>query len=108
MVDSKDRFGDLLAKKEKGDEDRYAAEQDRLNLAKLRERGEAAVAALGRCPRCGDPLAADVLEGLTIATCGKCRGLWIDSSALESIVARAGESGISREIARWLRSFLGS
>jgi hypothetical protein len=108
MADSKDRFGELLAKKEKGDEDRYAAEQDRLKLARLREQGEAAAAARGRCPGCGETLSADVLEGLTISTCGKCRGLWVDANALEAIVGRAGENGISREIARWLRSFLRS
>ncbi len=108
MIDSKDRFGDLLAKKEKGDEARYAAEQDRLKLAKLRERTEAAGAALGRCPSCGETLHSDTREGLTIATCGKCRGCWIDATALETIVARAGESEVAREIARWLRSFLRS
>jgi hypothetical protein len=108
MTDSKDRFGDLLAKKEKGDEDRYAAEQDRLKLAKLREQTEAAAAARGRCPSCGEALSADLLEGLTIATCGKCRGVWVDANTLETIVARAGENEITREITRWLRSFLRS
>jgi ribosomal protein L37AE/L43A len=103
MIDSKDRFGDLLAKKEKGDEDRYAAEQDRLKLAKLREQTEAEGAARGRCPSCGATLNSDTREGLTIAICGKCRGCWIDATALETMVARAGES----EITRWLRSFLG-
>lgn len=107
-ADAKDRFGDLLAKKEKGDEDRYAAEQDRLKLARLREQGELAAAARGRCPSCGQILTADVVEDQKVAACAKCRGLWVDANALETIVARAGESEITRSLVQWLRSFLGS
>ncbi|HWP64685.1 MAG TPA: hypothetical protein VNO26_02080 [Candidatus Limnocylindria bacterium] len=55
--DEKDRLGDTLHKKERAEEERYFAEQDRLRLARLRER--AAAAERGEsCPRCGRPIAA--------------------------------------------------
>lgn len=50
MADEKDRLGDTLQKKERGEEERYFAELDRQRLAKLR--------AAARCARCGRPLAA--------------------------------------------------
>jgi hypothetical protein len=50
MADEKDRLGDTLRKKERGEEERYFAELDRQRLAKLR--------AATTCGRCGRPLAA--------------------------------------------------
>jgi hypothetical protein len=49
--DDKDRFGDTLHRKERGDEERYFAELDRQRLARIRDQ-----AASGRCPRCGRTL----------------------------------------------------
>ena len=49
--EEKDRFGDTLRRKERGDEERYFAELDRQRLARLREQS-----ASGACPRCGRPL----------------------------------------------------
>ena len=57
MPDEKDRLGETLHKKERGDEERYFAEQDRLRLAKLRTQGAAGAQPQARaCPRCGRPL----------------------------------------------------
>jgi hypothetical protein len=67
--DEKDRLGDLLEKKKRGDEDRYFAEQDRLRIEKLRAR-TAATREGGTCPRCGRPLAG---VGRRAAT-GECDG----------------------------------
>ncbi len=104
MGEDKDRFGELLSKKEKGDEERYAAEQDRLKLAKLRENTQAAAEARGRCPSCGEPLVADVRDELEVSTCSRCRGLWIQAGTLEKLLVRASES----ELTRWFRTFLRS
>jgi hypothetical protein len=62
MPDEKDRLGDMLQKKERGEEERYFAEQDRLRLAKLRARGAAAeqTPRPGACPRCGRTLVVPV------------------------------------------------
>ena len=102
MTEEKDRFGELLAKKEKGDEDRFAAEQDRLKLAKLREQAQIVTAARGRCPDCGEPLAADARDGVEVGTCGRGHGLWIQTDALEKLLSRASES----ELTRWFRALL--
>jgi len=58
MPDEKDRLGDTLHKKERGEEEKYFAEQDRLRLARLRERAGAGPRAPhpGTCPRCGRAL----------------------------------------------------
>jgi hypothetical protein len=58
--DEKDRLGDTLHKKERGEEERYFAEQDRIRLAKLRAQGAAGglPAQADACPRCGRPLVA--------------------------------------------------
>ena len=60
MPDEKDRLGDTLHKKERGEEERYFAEQDRIRLAKLRAQRAAGAPAAepGTCPRCGRPLTA--------------------------------------------------
>ena len=102
MTEEKDRFGELLSKKEKGDEERFAAEQDRQKLAKLREQTQAAAAARGRCPHCGETLTTGVRDGVEVGTCRHGHGLWIQSGALEKLLARASES----ELTRWFRGFL--
>ena len=102
MSEERDRFGDLLTKKEKGEEDNFAAEQDRLKLEKLREQARLAAAALGRCPSCGEMLVADARDGIAVSACPKRHGVWIESQSLESILERAAES----EITRFFRSFL--
>ena len=69
--DEKDRLGDTLHRKERGDEDRYFAELDRKRLARLREQ-----AGYGPecCPRCGRPLVSPG-RGTSPETCdGGCTG----------------------------------
>ena len=102
MSEERDRFGDLLTKKEKGDEDRYAAEQDRLRLEKLKEQSLLAAAARGRCPNCGETLVADARDGIRISACPKRHGVWIESQALEGLLERAAES----EFTRFFRTLL--
>jgi hypothetical protein len=55
MATNKDRFGDKLRDKEKAEEDRYFAEQDKARLEKLKMQQADAIP-LGRCPRCGTQL----------------------------------------------------
>jgi len=56
--DQKDRLGDTLHKKERGEEEKYFAAQERIRLARLREKLQATVHArtAGTCPRCGRAL----------------------------------------------------
>ena len=102
MSEERDRFGEFLAKKEKGEEDRFAAEQDRLKLEKLKEQTKLAQAARDRCPRCGETLVAEAREGITVAACPQRHGMWVESQALEALLDRAAES----EITRFFRSLL--
>jgi len=53
--DQKDRLGDTLRKKERGEEEKYFAEQERIRLVRLREKLQATGSA-GTCPRCGRAL----------------------------------------------------
>jgi hypothetical protein len=56
--DQKDRLGDTLHKKERGEEEKYFAEQERIRLARLRERLHATTypRTAGSCSRCGRTL----------------------------------------------------
>jgi len=53
--DEKDRLGDTLHKKKRGDEEQYFAQLERLRIARLRERA-AAGSPSPACPRCGRTL----------------------------------------------------
>jgi hypothetical protein len=69
--DEKDRLGDTLHRKKRGDEERYFAELDRKRLARLREQ---AGYGAEHCPRCGRPLVSPG-RAPTPETCdGGCTG----------------------------------
>ena len=102
MSEERDRFGDLLAKKKKGEEDHFAAEQDRLKLEKLKEQAKLAQPARERCPSCGETLVAEARDGIVVVACPKRHGVWLESKVLETLLARAAES----EITRFFRSLL--
>ena len=99
----KDRYGETLRNREKAEEDRYAAEQDRIRLEKLRQQAQSAQGAKGLCPKCGAPLIVSKQFDVSVQTCGKCRGVWLPMDDLERILARAGEG----EIVRFVRGLLG-
>jgi hypothetical protein len=67
MADEKDRLGDTLRKKERGEEERYFAELDRQRLAKLRARGAETCA---RCGRLLAPAGAAPADGACDGACG--------------------------------------
>jgi hypothetical protein len=94
MNDEKDRLGDKLRDKQRAEEDRYFAEQDRAKLEKL--------AKLGLCPRCGIPLVQRDYHGVSIDDCPRCHGIWLDKGELETVVDREDESWALR----WLRDVL--
>jgi ribosomal protein L37AE/L43A len=98
----KDRYGETLRDREKGEEDRYAAEQDRLRIERLRQQAQVVQAMKGLCPQCGAPLSASKKLDASVQTCEKCRGVWLAIDDLERVMARAGEG----EIVRFFRSLL--
>jgi len=99
----KDRYGETLHNREKAEEDRYAAEQDRIRIEKLRQQAQTAQATKGLCPQCGGHLEASRSFDVPMRSCGKCRGVWLTVVDLEQLLARAGEG----EIVRFIRSLLG-
>lgn len=99
MSSEKDHLGRKLHDKEKGEEDRFFAEQSRKQIEKLREK-HAAAAAAGKadCPRCGAPLEVKQRNGIALDGCSKGCGLWLDRGELEEITRREGDSWLARLI----------
>lgn len=101
MVD-KDRMGDKLRDKEKAEEDRYFAEQDRKKLDSLKE-NDAGPAPKGMCPKgCGATLAEHERGGAMIDICSSCGGIWFDRGELEQVMEREGEGWMTS----WVRNIL--
>jgi hypothetical protein len=102
MVDEKDRFGDKLRQKQKGDEERFFAERDKAALEKLRKEKEAVQEAqvrelaLMRCPKDGDRLASVEDHGVTFERCPTCSGMWLDQGELEQLATRDKDSWLGR------------
>ena len=98
----KDRYGETLRNREKAEEDRYAAEQDRLRIERLRQQVQTTQATKGLCPHCVSPLVSSTTLQVPVQSCAKCRGVWLAIEDLESILARSSES----EVVRFVRSLL--
>jgi hypothetical protein len=98
---SSDKFGDKLRDKEKAEEDRYFAEQDRKKLEQLRDEDKAAPQ-LGLCPKCGAGLVTREIDGIEVDGCDTCAGFWLEKGEFERIVERESEGWASR----WIRSVL--
>ncbi len=96
--DERDRFGDKLRQKEKANEDRFFAEQDKAALDKLRQQRSASDVeqVLMRCPKCGGQLANVDEHGVTVAECPAGHGLWVDHHQLETIAKRERDSWLGR------------
>jgi uncharacterized protein len=95
----RDRFGDKLKDKQKGQEDDYFARRDRELLEKMRqERREAIGSQTGtmQCPRCGAALVERAQHDITVDECPSCGGLWLDKGEFEHIAGREGEGYFGR------------
>jgi len=100
-MDEKDRLGDKLHEKGKGDEDRFIAQQEREKIEKLRQK-LAPAAPRGACPRDGATLQLREEKGVSIDVCPTCHGIWLDAGEMESIFERWNEPWLSR----WIRTTL--
>jgi nucleotide-binding universal stress UspA family protein/Zn-finger nucleic acid-binding protein len=98
----KDRFGDKLREKERGEEAQYFAKRDRELVEKkhipAERRGEVSIreAALRRCPECAKRLANHSFDAIAVAECPYCRGIWISRDGIESVARRESESFLGR------------
>ena len=100
MADTeRDRFGDKLRDKQKGQEDDYFSRRDRELLEKMRqERRQAAPqpASAMKCPRCQTELTERVQHDVTVDECPSCGGVWLDKGELEHIAGREQEGYFGR------------
>ena len=78
-------------------EEEYFHRKNQEAIEKLREKmkvsQEAKAAGISsmQCPRCDGKLNESTFEGVTIDTCEKCGGVWLDSGELEQLTRK--ESG---------------
>jgi Zn-finger nucleic acid-binding protein len=99
-------MSDAFDERRRGLEEEYFHRKNKEAIEKLREKmkvSEAAKAAgksAMRCPRCDGALKEGTFEGLSISTCEKCGGVWLDSGELEQLTKK--ESG------GWLSGLFGS
>lgn len=98
MADTKDRLGQRLQERERGEEDRFFAEKDREALERLKHTQDTDVtkAALGHCPRCGAALTTMKLFGVEVMQCPADCGHWLDKGELEVIARREHDSWLGR------------
>jgi hypothetical protein len=97
MADDKDRFGNKLHDKERGEEGRYFSERDRALIEKLKQqKAGAAETASMRCPKDGTALASIDQHGVMVEECPKCGGLWFDKGELETVAKREKDSWLGR------------
>jgi hypothetical protein len=101
-VTEKDHYGETLRNREKGEEDRYAAEQDRLRIEKLRQQAQTPQAVNGLCPHCSIPLNKSQKVEVTVHACPRCRGVWLAVEDLDKVLARGSEGEIAQFVRRLL------
>ena len=89
--------------KKRGDlEEEYFHRQNQEAIEKLRAKmkiaadAKAAGTSSMRCPRCDGTLVERLVNEVSIDTCDKCGGTWLDLGEMEQIVKREGGGFFSR------------
>jgi hypothetical protein len=100
-MSEKDRFGEKLREKAKGDEDRWIAEQEAKRLERLRQ---ASSQGSGSCPRDGAKLVPQKANLVTMSVCPTCQGIWMDKNELEVVVKQDNQGAVIH----WVRSLFES
>ena len=83
----------------KGLEDEYFHRKNQEAIEKLRakmkvaEEAKAAGTSSMQCPRCDGSLKETKIEEVTIDTCDKCGGVWLDSGELEQLTTKKDAGG---------------
>jgi len=89
-----DTFGD----RGKGLEEEYFHRKNQEAIAKLREKvkvaeeAKAAGTSSMQCPRCDGKLLESKVDEVSIDSCDKCGGIWLDSGELETLMTREKDS----------------
>jgi ribosomal protein L37AE/L43A len=83
-------------------EEEYFHRQNQEAIEKLRAKMKIAAEAKAagtssmKCPRCDGTLAERLVNEVSVDTCPKCGGTWLDLGELEQIVKREGSGFFSR------------
>ena len=91
-----------LDDRRRGLENDYFRRKDQEAIEKLREKmrvaEEAKAAGLSsmKCPRCDGSLKESKFEEVSIDTCDKCGGVWLDSGELEQLTQKEKGGWFSR------------
>ena len=84
-------MADILDDRRKGLEEEYFHRQNQAAIEKLRDKMKVSQDAKDagtssmKCPRCDGNLKESKFEEVTIDTCDKCAGVWLDSGELEQL-----------------------
>jgi Zn-finger nucleic acid-binding protein len=84
-------MSDAFDERRRGLEEEYFHRKNKEAIEKLREKmkvGEQAKAAGASsmiCPRCGGSLKGSKFEAVSIDSCEKCGGVWLDAGELEQL-----------------------
>ncbi|MGI9065181.1 MAG: zf-TFIIB domain-containing protein [Pyrinomonadaceae bacterium] len=95
-------MSDAFDKRRKGLEEEYFHRKNKEAIEKLREKmkvseeAKAAGTSSMKCPRCDGTLHETKLEEVSIDTCEKCGGVWLDSGELEQLTKRESGGFFSR------------
>jgi uncharacterized protein len=87
-------MSDAFDERRRGLEEEYFNRKNKEAIEKLRqkmqvaEQAKAAGTSAMRCPRCDDPLKGSEVEGVTVESCEKCGGVWLDSGELEQLTKK--------------------
>ncbi len=95
-------MADIFDDRRKGLEEEYFHRQNKEAVEKLRakmvvsEQAKASGTSSMKCPRCDGKLAESKFEEVSIDTCDKCGGVWLDSGELEQLTKRESGGWFSR------------
>ena len=95
-------MSDAFDDRRKGLEEEYFHRKNKEAIERLRdkmkvaEEAKAAGISSMRCPRCDGDLKESKVEQVSIDTCEKCGGIWLDSGELEELTKRDKGGWFSR------------
>lgn len=87
-------MSDAFDDRRKGLEEEYFHRKNQEAIEKIRakikvaEEAKAAGTSSMICPRCGGSLKADKFQEVSIDTCEKCGGVWLDAGELQQLTQR--------------------
>ena len=98
MVDRKDRLGDRLKERQKGEEDSFfaAREREAIDRMKKKQALDSVPEAIGHCPRCGAALNTIKVHDVSVLQCPVDCGTWLDKGALEVVAQRERDGWLGR------------